>query len=97
MIIAEVIGNVVATQKRPEFEGTKLLLVLPLRLDGKPGGEPMIAIDNIGAGEGEKVLVVFEGKSSMQLLGVDLAPVSAAVVGIIDHYTVKGETFDCRR
>jgi ethanolamine utilization protein EutN len=95
MIIAEVIGNVVATQKDPKFEGIKLLLVRQLELDGSPRGGPFMAIDRIGAGEGEKVLVVQEGKSSMQLLGRGLAPVDMAVVGIIDHYTVHGTTTKC--
>jgi ethanolamine utilization protein EutN len=95
MIIAEVIGNVVATQKDSKFEGIKLLLVRQLELDGSPKGRPFMAIDRIGAGEGETVLVVQEGKSSMQLMGRGPAPVDMAVVGIIDHYTVDGVTRRC--
>jgi microcompartment protein CcmK/EutM len=95
MIIAEVKGNIVATQKLDEFTGTKLLIVQPLKLDGSARGKTMLAIDNIGAGEGVKVLIVQEGKSAMHLLGVELAPVEAAVVGIIDHYTVDGTTVQC--
>lgn len=92
MIIAEVIGNVVATQKQQKLEGTKLLLLQRLELDGRPKGKPFIGIDNIGAGEGEKVLVVLEGKSAMSLLGKGHAAVDNAVVGIIDNYTVDGKT-----
>ena len=84
MIIAEVIGNVVATQKDEK-----------LNLDGSARGEPFMVIDRLGAGEGETVLVVMEGKSSMQILGRGLAPVDMAVVGIIDHYTVDGATTKC--
>ena len=95
MIIAKVTGNVVATQKDEKLEGIKLLMAQQLNLDGTPRGEPFMVIDRIGAGEGETVLVVMEGKSSMQILGRGLAPVDMAVVGIIDHYTVDGATTKC--
>ncbi len=95
MIIAKVTGNVVATQKDAKLEGIKLLMAQQLNLDGSPRGEPFMVIDRIGAGEGETVLVVMEGKSSMQILDRGLAPVDMAVVGIIDHYTVDGTTTKC--
>ncbi len=64
MQIARVIGTVVATQKHRKFEGAKLLLVQPLNLDDTPRGTAMLAIDGVGAGVHEKVLVVLEGRAA---------------------------------
>jgi ethanolamine utilization protein EutN len=88
--IARVVGTVVSTQKNQKLHGTKLLLVQPLGLDGQLRGTALLAIDSVGAGIGEKVLVVVEGKAAGAALGKSEAPVDAAVVGIID--TVSLET-----
>jgi ethanolamine utilization protein EutN len=88
MQIARVVGTVVATQKHRTFEGAKLLLVQPLALDGQPRGAAMMAIDTLGAGVDETVLVVNEGRAAGEALGRKLAPVDAAVVGIIDTVDV---------
>src|SRR5581483_10788833 len=88
MQIAKVIGNVVATQKHRKFEGAKLMLVQPLNLDDTPRGTAILAVDGVGAGLGEKVLVVLEGRAAGELLGRKAAPVDAAIVGIIDVVTV---------
>ena len=61
MQIARVLGTVVSTQKHRKFEGAKLLLVQPLTLDDKPRGTALLAVDGVGAGVHEKVLVVLEG------------------------------------
>lgn len=84
MQLARVIGTVVATQKHRTFEGAKLLLVQPLTLDDKPRGTALLAVDALGAGVHEKVLVVMEGRAAGETLGRKLAPVDAAVVGIVD-------------
>jgi ethanolamine utilization protein EutN len=75
---------VVATQKNRKLEGAKLLLVQPLTLDGEPRGVALIAVDSVGAGVGERVLVVIEGKAAGDALGRKAAAVDAAIVGIID-------------
>ena len=85
MQIARVVGTVVATQKNKKLEGAKLLLVQPLTLDEQPKGTTLLAIDSVGAGIGDKVLVVIEGKAAGDALGRRGAPVDAAIVGIIDH------------
>ncbi len=90
MQIGRVVGTVVATQKDPRFEGAKLLLVQPLTLDGRPRGNALLAIDTLGAGIHEKVLIVMEGRAAGEALGRKLAPVDAAVVGIIDTVDVAG-------
>jgi ethanolamine utilization protein EutN len=89
MQIARVIGTVVSTQKHQKFEGAKLLLVQPMALDETPHGIPVLAVDSVGAGIHEKVLVVIEGRAAGEALGRKGAPVDAAVVGIIDSVDVQ--------
>jgi ethanolamine utilization protein EutN len=84
MQICRVVGTVVSTQKNAKLEGAKLLLVQPLTLEDQPRGVALLAIDSVGAGVGEKVLVVIEGKAAGDALGRKAAAVDAAVVGIID-------------
>jgi len=92
MQICRVVGTVVSTQKNRKLEGAKLLLVQPLTLDGQPRGVALIAIDSVGAGVGERVLVVIEGKAAGDALGRKAAAVDAAVIGIID--TVEYRDFE---
>lgn len=84
MIIGEVVGNVVSTIKSPKLEASKLLIIQPLSLEGAPKGKPMIAVDSVGAGAGDRVLVVLEGRAASNAIGSILAPVEAACVGIVD-------------
>ena len=79
-----VVGTVVSTQKNRKLEGAKLLLVQPLTLDGAPRGTALLAIDSVGAGVGERVLVVIEGKAAGDALGRKAAAVDAAIIGIVD-------------
>ena len=65
MLIARVIGELVATQKHASHEGRKLLLVQPLNLDGSDRGDAVIALDAVDAGIGDRVLVATEGFSAM--------------------------------
>jgi ethanolamine utilization protein EutN len=89
--IARVVGTVVSTQKNRKLEGAKLLLVQPLGLDEAPRGTTLLAIDSVGAGIGEKVLVVIEGKAAGDALGRKGAAVDAAIVGIIDAVDVGAD------
>jgi ethanolamine utilization protein EutN len=83
--IGRVVGTVVATQKNKKLEGAKLLLVQPLTLEGEPRGVAILAIDSVGAGVGEKVLVVMEGKAAGEALRKKAAAVDAAIIGIVDQ------------
>ena len=85
MLIARVIGELVATQKHPSHEGRKLLLVQPLNLDGSDRGQAVVALDAVDAGVGDKVLVVTEGFSAMTAVGRPQSPIDMAVIGFIDH------------
>ena len=89
MQLARVVGTVVATQKHRTFEGAKLLLVQPITLDDKPRGATLLAVDSVGAGVHEKVLVVIEGRAAGETLGRKAAPVDAAIVGIIDNVDIQ--------
>src|SRR6266576_3296916 len=79
MQIAKVIGTVVATQKHRKFEGAKLLLVQPLNIDDTPRGFALLAVDGVGAGVDDKVLVVLEGRAAGEAdTTYGSAPASAA-------------------
>ena len=84
MQIGRVVGTVVATQKNRKLEGAKLLLVQPLTLEGEPRGTTLLTIDSVGAGVGERVLVVIEGRAAGDALGRKAAAVDAAIIGIVD-------------
>ena len=88
MQICRVIGTVVSTQKNKTFESAKLMLVQPLNMDDTPRGNALIAVDGVGAGVDEKVLVVLEGRAAGEALGKKGAPVDAAIIGIIDTVTI---------
>jgi ethanolamine utilization protein EutN len=88
MQIARVVGTLVSTQKHRKFEGAKLLLVQPLNVDDTPRGTALLAVDGVGAGVHERVLVVLEGRAAGEALGKKAAPVDAAIVGIVDHVDV---------
>ncbi|MCC7417002.1 MAG: EutN/CcmL family microcompartment protein [Acidobacteria bacterium] len=90
MQIGRVVGTVVATQKHARFEGAKLLLVQPIDPDGNPRGTALLAVDGVGAGVHERVLIVLEGRAAGEALGRKAAPVDAAVVGIVDRVDVDG-------
>ncbi len=84
MLIGRVIGDVVATQKAPSHEGCKILVVQPLNLDGTDRGDPVLALDAVDAGIGDRVLVVTEGFSAMTSVDRPNSPIDMAVVGVID-------------
>ena len=90
MQIGRVIGTLVSTQKHRKLEGAKLLLVQPLTPDDQPRGVPVLTIDSVGAGVGEKVLIVIEGRAAGDALRRKAAPVDAAIIGIIDRVTMDG-------
>lgn len=88
MIIARVVGNIVASQKQETHEGKKILLVQPLDLQGLPTGDPVVALDSVDAGVGDRVLVVQEGYSAMTSVGHIESPIDSAVIGVIDSIEV---------
>src|SRR6201998_3053330 len=88
MLIGRVIGDIVATQKAASHEGRKILVVQPLNLDGSDRGEPVLALDAVDAGTGERVLLSTEGFSAMTAVGRPNSPIDAAVIGVIDEVSL---------
>ncbi len=84
MQMARVVGSLVATKKSRELESKPLLLVQPVTPNGVDVGAALLAVDAVGAGVGERVLVVLEGKSAGEAIGRKGAAVDAAIVGIVD-------------
>jgi microcompartment protein CcmK/EutM len=85
MQLGLVIGTATATAKHPSMNGWKLLIVQPHLADGHtPDGDPQLAIDNLGAGIGQHVMISSDGAGTRALLGVEATPVRWSVIGIPD-------------
>ncbi|MBV9469969.1 MAG: EutN/CcmL family microcompartment protein [Abitibacteriaceae bacterium] len=94
MKLGRVIGNVEGVIKHPAYANTKLMVVQPVDEHLKPNGRTHPAIDTVGAGEGDLVLLVEEGKAAQDMLGMKRIPVRTLIVGIIDSVDVmaRGNT-----
>ena len=86
MQIARVIGDIVATRKEPALDSHKLLVIQPLTADGADSGRPLVAVDAVGAGVGERVFFV-RGKEASFPFYPEEVPTDAGIVGIIDHWS----------
>ena len=96
MVIARVVGTIVATRKHFSHEGCKILMVQPLDLDGSESGDTILALEgktNVDAGVGDRVLVVQEGWAAATAVDQAGTPIDAAVLGVIDHVELD-ESFD---
>lgn len=91
MVLAKVVGVVVATHKNSHFEGCKLLICDVCSPDGTLTGFEVVAIDTVGAGVHDYVLVVSEGNSSRQALRDPGAPIDSTIVGIVDRVDADGQ------
>ena len=91
MFIARVVGDVVSTHRHQNLGEKKLQLVRRLDLDGKEEGGEVIALDVIGVGVGERVLVVQEGGAARALFNDKRVPVQAVIVGVVDHLDLAAE------
>jgi microcompartment protein CcmK/EutM len=85
VLLARVIGTVVATRKDSGLTGIKLLVIQPLKTDHTPFGKPLVAVDSVGAGVTEEVFYVRGREASFPFLPADV-PADAAIVGIVDHW-----------
>lgn len=85
MLAALVVGHGTSTVKHPTLDNLKLLIVQPLMADGqRPDGAPLVAVDSMGAGLGETVMLTSDGSAVRDLFGVDNSPIRWAVLGIVD-------------
>jgi microcompartment protein CcmK/EutM len=87
VILARVVGTVVATRKDERLVSNKLLVARPVDPQGKTDGGYLVAVDTVDAGVGETVLIV-SGSSARMASGMKDCPVDAAIVGIVDHIEV---------
>lgn len=85
MLIGRVLGEVIASHKHASYEGLAVLLVQPVNLDGTKRGSAMVAVDSVGAGKGQTVLLAPEGFCAMSAVDRMQSPIDAAVLGIVDH------------
>ena len=95
MFMAKVVGSIVSSQKELALEGRKLLILRPMLVDEsdpakfRPGVNTIVAVDSLGAGEGELVMFA-QGSSARQAEGLRSLPIDAAVVGIVDSVDILG-------
>lgn len=90
MVLAKVVGTVVATKKEPRMHGLRFMLVQPVDLEGKPAGAHVVAVDGVGAGPGEFVLFC-TGSSARQTQATDKRPCDAVIMAIVDQWEVRGD------
>lgn len=92
MILGYVTGKVISTQKDPDLEGVKMLIVQDARLsDMKPAASYVLAVDAVGAGMGELVICV-SGSSARMARGMKERPVDCTIIAIVDTVTLEGDT-----
>jgi microcompartment protein CcmK/EutM len=85
LILARVLGNVVATQKNSRYANARIMLVQPINTDGTPRSASILALDSVDAGEGDIVIVVQEGWSaSTAATGEPGAAIDSAIIGVVD-------------
>jgi ethanolamine utilization protein EutN len=84
MQIATVVGHATATVKHRTLTGWRLLLAQPLSADGGPDGEPLLAIDHLGAGTGARVLLTNDGAAVREVVGAKDSPIRWMVLGLCD-------------
>lgn len=90
MVLARVTGNVVSTEKHPHYVGHKIMIVQPIDAAGNPQGRPLLAVDGVQAGVGDRVLVVDEGGSARQAVGdPDAVTIRTAICGIVDRVDME--------
>jgi len=85
MLLGIVEGNAISTIKHRSLSGWKLLVVQPIGPDGRPDGDPLLAIDMLGAGRGARVVISNDGKGTREMIGDTNSPARWAVIGVVDH------------
>jgi microcompartment protein CcmK/EutM len=91
MKIGRVAGTVVATVHSPVYDGRRLLMCDLLDERGRPNGDYVLAVDAVGAGADERVLIIDEGNSARQVVDMEDAPIRAVIVGIVDIITLADD------
>ena len=84
MQLAEIIGRATSTVKHPSMDGWRTLIAQPLGASDQDDGDPVIVIDDLGSGRGDKVIITSDGKHVSEMIGTKNSPVRWAVIGIAD-------------
>jgi len=84
MLLGLVEGNITTTIRHKSMAGWKVLIVQPLDAGGRPAGDPVLAIDMLGAGHGTKVVISNDGKGTRKMIGDNTSPVRWSVIGLVD-------------
>lgn len=92
MILCNVTGEMVSTEKHAVLKHLKILTVQPVGPNGEKAGKSFLAIDMVDAGRGDRVLVNHEGHAPMELLGLDEPPIRSLIVCVVDTIEAGGET-----
>ena len=85
MVLARVEGNLVATRKHPSFEGWRLVICQPINGAGRPEGAPQVAIDNLGAGMHERVIISSDGAAARAAVNDPKSPVQRMIIALVDE------------
>ena len=91
MYLAKVIGKVVSVVKHPAYQNRTLLLIQPLSLKSQLVRTPTIAVDYVGAGEGDTVIVGAGPGVAQEVFGVEDAPIRELIMGIVDHFDMASQ------
>ena len=85
MLVGLVEGNITTHIRHRSMAGWKVLIVQPLGLEGEPDGDPVLAIDMLGAGHGTKVVISNDGRGTREMVGDENSPVRWSVIGLVDE------------
>ena len=85
MQLAQVLGHATATTKHPSLNGWRLLVVQPLNNQGGPDGEPQLALDHLGGGKGDQVILTSDGSAVRDIVGSNTTPARWIVIGLADR------------
>ncbi len=88
MFLARVLGSIVSTVKHSDYNRTKLMIVQPITPNGEEDGPSAVAVDSVGVGKGETVLVLRQGAAAALVLNVKLPAVRSVIVGVVDHIDI---------
>lgn len=88
MFLARIAGTITSTIKHDAYASTKLMIVQPITPDGDDTGDSLVAVDTVGTGVGEQVLVIRQGVAAAQVLNIDRPPIRSVIVGVVDEIQV---------
>lgn len=94
MKLGRIIGNAVSTIKNPAYDNAKLMVVQPVDLNLQPAGRTHLAVDLVGAGPGELVIVAEEGRGARELLDNPKSPIRTTLIGIVDQVDLSPRTHE---